>query len=76
MKNKDISYQTKKAPAASLKKALQKKPFSKITVSELTRDCNLNRNTFYYHFEDIYALLHWMFAEEALDIAKHRQYFS
>lgn len=71
MKNKDISYQTKKALAASLKKALQKKPFSKITVSELIRDCNLNRNTFYYHFEDIYALLHWMFTEEELDVVKH-----
>jgi probable dihydroxyacetone kinase regulator len=76
LKNKDISYQTKKALAASLKKALQKKPFSKITVSELIRDCNLNRNTFYYHFEDIYALLHWMFAEEALDMAKHFEFLT
>lgn len=71
MKNEEISYQTKKALAASLKKALQKKPFSKITVSELIRDCNLNRNTFYYHFEDIYALLQWMFSEETLDVIKH-----
>ena len=46
------------------------KPFSKITVSEIIRDCNVNRKTFYYHFEDIYALLKWMFAQDAINIVK------
>ena len=50
MKNEEISLQTKKALSQSLKKAMEKKPFSKITVSELIKDCNINRNTFYYHF--------------------------
>lgn len=46
------------------------KPFSKISVTEIIRDCGLNRKTFYYHFEDIYALLKWMFEEEALEVVK------
>ena len=36
---------------------MEKKPLSNITVSEIIADCGVNRKTFYYHFEDIYALL-------------------
>ena len=47
----------KKTLAVSLKRFMEKKPLSKITVSEIIADCGVNRKTFYYHFEDIYALL-------------------
>ena len=50
---------------------MKEKPFSKITVSEIIQDCGVNRKTFYYHFEDIYALLKWMFDEEAIEVVKH-----
>ena len=46
------------------KKAMEKKTLSKITVSELIAECNVNRKTFYYHFDDIYALLKWTLEEE------------
>ena len=49
---------------------MKQKPFSKITVSELIKDCNLNRKTFYYHFEDIYGLLKWMLEQETFEIVK------
>ena len=71
MKNEEISLNTKKALAAALKRAMQKKPFQKITVSELIQDANVNRKTFYYHFEDIYALLKWMLEEEAVEVVAH-----
>lgn len=71
MKNEDISLATKKALAASLKNAMRKKAFSKITVKEIIADCGVNRNTFYYHFTDIYDLLHWMLEEEAIDMVKN-----
>ena len=32
-------------------------PLEKITVTALIKECNIGRNTFYYHYEDIYALL-------------------
>lgn len=70
MKNEEISLQTKKNLAQSLKKAMEKKPFSKVTVSELIKDCNMNRNTFYYHFSDIYDLLKWMFEQETIEVIK------
>lgn len=71
MKNEEISLKTKKALAASLKKSMRQKAFSKITIKEIIQDCGLNRNTFYYHFDDIYALLRWMLTEEAIDVVKH-----
>lgn len=63
-----MTLKTKLAMAESLKKAMAKKPFSKITVRDITDDCNMNRNTFYYHFQDIYELLHWMFSNEAIKV--------
>ena len=36
---------------------LDEKPFGKITVKDITDRCGINRNTFYYHYQDIPALL-------------------
>lgn len=49
---------------------MEKKPLSKITVSEIIGDCGINRKTFYYHFENIYSLLKWMLEEEAIEVVK------
>ena len=70
MKQKEISLATKKALAAALKKLMVNKPISKITVRELVAECGINRNSFYYHFEDIYALFKWMIESEAVEIVK------
>lgn len=70
MKHREATLKTKQALAASLKKFMMKKPFGKITVSEIIEDCKLNRKTFYYHFDDIYALLKWMFEQEAIEVVK------
>lgn len=70
MTNEELSLRTKKSLAAALKKAMETKKLSKITVSELIAECNINRKTFYYHFADIYALLKWMLEEEAIEVVK------
>jgi len=70
MRHEITSANTKKAIAASLKKKMAQKPLSKITVSEIIADCGVNRKTFYYHFEDIYALLKWILEEEAIEVVK------
>jgi hypothetical protein len=36
---------------------LNEKEFDKITIKEISKKCGINRNTFYYHYEDIYSLL-------------------
>lgn len=70
LKYQAASLKTKQALAESLKKLMRAKPFSKITVTEIVNDCGVNRKTFYYHFEDIYALLSWIFEEEAVNIIR------
>jgi probable dihydroxyacetone kinase regulator len=60
-----MSQTTKKAIAASLKKLLTKKPLSKITINDIVEDCGITRQTFYYHFADIYDLIEWIFTSEA-----------
>lgn len=71
MKHEVTSLNTKRILAESLKKIMRKKSLSKITVSEIIADCGLNRKTFYYHFEDIYSLLKWIFENEAIEVTKH-----
>lgn len=71
MKHTITSLNTKRTIAESLKKAMKTKPFSKITVSEIIKDCGINRKTFYYHFEDLYSLLKWMLEEEAIEVVKN-----
>lgn len=71
MKHEITTYNTKKTIATSLKKFMNKKPLSKITISEIITDCGINRKTFYYHFADIYDLLKWILEEEAIEVVKN-----
>ena len=55
---------TKQAMYHALKKLITTKSINKITIKDITDTCGLNRQTFYYHFKDIYDLLEWSFQEE------------
>lgn len=59
-----MSQLTKKALAESLKKLMNTTPLEKITVNDIVKDCGVNRRTLYYHFQDMYALLEWIFRTE------------
>lgn len=59
-----MSNTTKKALEASLKRLMLEKPFEKITINDLTRDCGISRMTFYNHFRDIYDLVEWSCEED------------
>lgn len=59
-----MSDLTTRAIMDALVDLLKKKPFSKITVKDIVTECGINRNTFYYHFEDIYDLLDKTFQYE------------
>ena len=60
-----MSQMTKRALVASLKDLLAETPLDKITVTDLTEHCGVNRMTFYYHFKDIYDLVEWACIESA-----------
>lgn len=72
-KNSTASEQTKQQLAAALKTLMERKPLDKITISELTAICKIRRQSFYYHFEDIFDLVRWMFENEAVSLLKQQE---
>lgn len=52
-----MAKQTRQTILNTFKSLLEEKDFDKITVVEIVGRCGINRNTFYYYFQDIYALL-------------------
>ena len=48
---------TRQAIMLCLLKLLEEKSIDKITVKDICERCEINRNTFYYYFSDIYEVL-------------------
>ena len=61
---RDISKLTKNAITASLVRLMSKMPLDKITVKDIVDDCDISRNTFYYNYQDIYAVIEQLFETE------------
>ena len=61
--------ETKLLMADALKRLIKDRPFSKITVQYIVNECNINRNTFYYHFESNIDLLYFAYAQEVQKVA-------
>lgn len=55
---------TKKIIQEEFIKILNERPLNKITVKDLASACDINRNTFYYYYTDIYAILSEIFQTE------------
>ena len=49
--------QTKKIIKDAFWELLEEKPYNKITVRDIVNRCCVNRNTFYYYFQDIPTLM-------------------
>ena len=64
--------------AASTKQAIvdctislaEQKPLKKITVGEIVKLCGITRNTFYYHFHDIYDVLDFAIQDKLKDLVE------
>lgn len=55
---------TRKAIQETFISLLNERPLKQITVKDIVDACGINRNTFYYHFADIPALLEAIIKEE------------
>jgi len=55
---------TKDVLAKSLLKLLQNNSLDKITVQDVVNEAGVNRQTFYYHFQDIFALVSYVLDQE------------
>ena len=60
-----MSTSTKEQLGNALKQLIAIKPIEKISVKDIAETCGVNRHTFYYHFDDVYDLLEWVFEEDA-----------
>ena len=61
---------TKMAIKDSFLKLLNEQPLNKISVRSIVEDCGINRNTFYYHFQDIPTLIEEIIEEQAENVIK------
>ena len=50
---------------AAFIRLLEERPLRDITVKDVVSACGVNRNTFYYHFRDILALLEEIIVDQA-----------
>lgn len=48
---------TKRRLAMALKELIQEKPLKKITIQDIVERSHMTRQSFYYHFQDIYEVL-------------------
>ena len=46
--------------ADAVEKLLFDKKVKRLTVKDIVAECNITRQAFYYHFEDIPELLRWI----------------
>ncbi|MBQ9016390.1 MAG: TetR/AcrR family transcriptional regulator C-terminal domain-containing protein [Firmicutes bacterium] len=65
-----MSKLTQRAMAQAISQLLQTRTLDKITIKDITDACGLTRNTFYYHFHDVYDLLRWLFEEKTREITE------
>ncbi len=60
-----MAERTKIWIADTMSKLLLRKPLEDIRVTEICREAEIERPTFYYHFRDKYELMAWMFCRKA-----------
>ena len=49
---------------------LEQRPLSRITVKDIVEGCGINRNSFYYHFEDLPALVEEIVSEQVAELIR------
>ena len=61
-----MAERTKIWIAEAMKRLLVRKPLAKIFVTDICKEAELERPTFYYHFKDKYDLMAWIFCQQAM----------
>jgi AcrR family transcriptional regulator len=55
---------TKVKIASTVRELMQTRPINKITVQDVMQRADMTRQSFYYHFQDIYDVLEWDVSNE------------
>ena len=59
-----MSDDMKETIAEAAKYLIFKKQVRKLTVKDIVNECQITRQTFYYHFEDIPGLFRWILKQD------------
>ena len=70
-----VRDKTKKKIASSMVELVEKKPIDKITITDITVNCDMTRQVFYRYFVDKYDLINWMYEEYIIDILEDKKSF-
>lgn len=55
---------TKQAIRNSFIKLLNQRPVNQITIKDIVEDCGINRNSFYYHYQDLPSMIEEIILDE------------
>ena len=66
-----MAIDTKQMITEKLFELLSREKSENVTVKRLVEECGISRQTFYYHFQDIYDLLKWTLEQEAIEVVKN-----
>ena len=58
---------------SAMRELLRERPLEQIRVRELTERCNIRRQTFYYHFTDVYDLFSWSMKREQEQLCRRQE---
>ena len=64
---------TKRRLAQALKELMAEKPIKKITIQDIVERSHMTRQSFYYHFQDIYEVIELICQYELIDQIAYRQ---
>ncbi len=69
----EASNAAKRQICTVLKELMTQKLLNRITVAEIMRGCGMARQHFYYHFDDVYDAVRWIFEEEAVALLREHE---
>lgn len=61
--------ETKRKIADCVKELVLSKEISKITIHDIMQKTNMSRQSFYYHFQDIYDVLDWIVIHDMIEVS-------
>lgn len=64
---------TKRRLSQALKELMAEKPIKKITIQDIVERSHMTRQSFYYHFQDIYEVIELICQYELIDQIAYRQ---
>ena len=71
-----VAVDTKELIAEAVKRLLMQKKVKKLTVKDIVDECSITRQTFYYHFQDVYDLVEWICIQDTEKVLQENRTYA